>query len=113
MGRAKRAFVLILTDILEEAAARPLAEAMPTLARHHTVTVVSIEDPDLRAAVTATPRRVADVHTAAVALDLLAARDRAVGELRRAGARVLNAPADALGESCVEAYLAVKRRAVL
>ena len=33
----KRAFVLVLTDLLEETAARPLLDALPVLARRHAV----------------------------------------------------------------------------
>ena len=36
-GEAKRAFVLVFTDLLEEAAARPLLAALPLLARRHSL----------------------------------------------------------------------------
>ena len=42
-------FVLVLTDLLEEAAARPLVEALPVLARRHAVVVAASADPDLDA----------------------------------------------------------------
>ena len=35
----KRAFVLVLTDLLEETAAQPLVEALPVVARRHAVCV--------------------------------------------------------------------------
>jgi len=37
----KRAFVLVLTDLLEESAARPLVEALPVVAVRHAVTVAA------------------------------------------------------------------------
>ena len=46
---AKRAFVLILSDLLEPVAARSLAEAVPVLSRRHVVVVASPEDPGLAA----------------------------------------------------------------
>ena len=52
---AKRAFVLVLSDLLEEAAARPLVEAMPVLARRHAVVVASPADPALAALAAAPP----------------------------------------------------------
>jgi uncharacterized protein (DUF58 family) len=47
VGSGKRAFVLVLTDLLEEAAAQPLLDAMPVLARRHAVVVAGVIDPDL------------------------------------------------------------------
>ncbi|TML70334.1 MAG: DUF58 domain-containing protein, partial [Actinobacteria bacterium] len=35
VGSAKRSFVLVLTDLLEPSAARPLVDAIPTVARRH------------------------------------------------------------------------------
>ena len=46
---AKRAFVLVLCDLLEEAAARPLVEAIPVLTRRHAVVVASPADPGVAA----------------------------------------------------------------
>ena len=47
VGAAKRALVLVLTDLLEETAARPLLDALPMLARRHAVAVASAVDADL------------------------------------------------------------------
>ena len=49
----KRAFVLVLTDLLEESAARPLVDALPVVAVRHAVTVAGAADADLEAAVAA------------------------------------------------------------
>ena len=47
VASAKRSLVFIFTDIVEEAAARPLTEAMSVLGRHHAVVVASVIDDDL------------------------------------------------------------------
>jgi uncharacterized protein (DUF58 family) len=110
----KRAFVLVLTDLLEEAAAQPLVDAMPVLARRHAVVVASVADPDLEHAVHTPPVQSADVYTAVVALDVLAARARVAAQLRRSGAQdVVEAPPDGLAAACVGAYLRAKARARL
>jgi uncharacterized protein (DUF58 family) len=109
---AKRAFMLVLTDLLEEAAARPLLEAMPVL-RRHSVAIASASDPDLDAVIGRDPKRPREVYAAAVALDVLAARSRVAAQLRRAGADVLDAPPSQLGAACVRAYLRAKARARL
>jgi uncharacterized protein (DUF58 family) len=110
VARAKRAFVLVLTDLLEEAAARPLVAAVPVLARRHAVAVASTTDPELGARVATPPRAEADVLAAAVAVDVLAARRRAAALVRRAGAQVIEAAPGALPAACVDAYLRAKAR---
>jgi uncharacterized protein (DUF58 family) len=109
----KRAFVLVLCDLLEEAAARPLVEAMPVLARRHAVVVASPADPALAALAARTPATEADLARAVVALEVTAARSRAAALVRAAGAQVLEAPADRLPRACVAAYLRAKARARL
>ncbi len=113
VGSGKRAFVLVLTDLLEDAAAQPLLDAMPVLARRHAVVVAGVTDPDLEQMVHAPPRSPADVYTAAVALDVLDARARVAAQLRRAGADVVEARPDLLPNACVGAYLRAKARARL
>ena len=113
VGRAKRAFVLVLSDLLEEAAARPLVGAVPVLARRHAVAVASVRDPDLDALVGTPPRGEGDLYAMAVAVDVLDARRRAAKLVERAGAEVVEAAPGALAVACVRAYLRAKARARL
>lgn len=110
VGAGKRAWVLVLVDLVEEAAARPLLEAMPVLVRRHAVAVASPLDAELLAFVSTPPERPRDVYGAGVALEVLAARERVAHSLRGAGAQVIEAPADRLGAACVDAYLRAKSR---
>ena len=105
---AKRAFVLVLTDLLEESAARPLVEALPVVAARHAVTVAGAADTELEAAVHEPPRAPIDVYRAAVALDVLDARERVAARLRRTGSDVVEAPPSQLAAACVRAYLRAK-----
>ena len=109
----KRAFVLVLTDLLEESAARPLVEAVPILVRRHAMAVASVADTDLDAFVHRDPQTPDDVYRTAVTLDVLAARRRVTAELARAGAEIVEAPPSRLAAACVAAYLRAKRRARL
>jgi len=110
---AKRSLVMVFCDLVEEAAARPLADAVPVLARRHAVVVAGAEDSDLIARTSEPPASVHDAYATAVALDVLGARDRAAALLERAGARTLQAPARGLAAACVQAYLREKSRARL
>lgn len=113
VGGGKRALVLVLTDILDEAAARSLVRAMPVLARRHAVVVAGVADPDLEAAVRTPPQGMLDVYASTAALDVLEGRARAVAQIVRAGAQVIEPPAGRLATGCVRAYLSAKARARL
>ena len=107
----KRSLVLVFCDLLEETAARPLVDAVPVLARRHAVVVASVRDPDLderaRDARRPTPTRSARRPWRSTC----SARARASAHmLRRAGAQVVEAPADQLAAACVAAYLRAKAR---
>jgi uncharacterized protein (DUF58 family) len=110
---SKRALVTVLTDLLDEAAADSLVTAVPLLARRHAVVIASVRDPELTAMTRRVPSNTFDVYEASVASDVLAARDRAAARLRGAGATVIEAPPDALGRACVDAYLRLKAKARL
>jgi uncharacterized protein (DUF58 family) len=113
VGEAKRAFVLVLTDLLEESAARPLLDALPVLARRHSVAVATAADTDLDEAIRREPARPLDVYRAAVALDVLGARTRVARLLRAGGAEVVEATPRALPATCVRSYLRAKARLAL
>ncbi len=113
VASAKRSLVVVFTDLLDAAAARPLLDAVPVLVRRHAVVIAGTTDPGLTAAVTTAPTTVADLHTAQVAGDLLAERDEARTRLTAAGAVVVDAPVDRLPSACVSAYLRLKSTARL
>jgi uncharacterized protein (DUF58 family) len=106
VGGGKRALVVVLTDLLDEAAARALVDAVPFLTRRHAVVVASARDPDVEALAA----RDHDPLIAAAAADLLAARTRAAGAVRGAGAQVVEAAPGRLNAACVHAYLRAKAR---
>jgi uncharacterized protein (DUF58 family) len=113
VGGGKRALIVVLTDLVDEAAARSLLDAVPVLARRHAVVVASVRDPDLDAPLTQTPQTPREVYAGAVALDVLDGRARVVERLRHQGATVIEASPVLLGEACVRAYLRLKSRARL
>lgn len=113
VARAKRSLVLVLTDLLDEGAARPLVEAVPVLARRHAVVVASAADPDLVGMVRSPPRTPLDAYAASVAVEVLDVRAQVAHQLTRAGAEVVEAPPGRLAAACVTAYLRLKNRARL
>lgn len=109
----KRALVLVLTDLLDLAAARSLVSAMPTLVARHAVVVASAVDPDVTSLARTAPTDAVGAYAMATAVGVLEDRARVVAELQRAGARVVEAPRTELGASCVGAYLRLKSQARL
>lgn len=113
VGSGKRALAFVLTDLLDEAAADALLDAVPVLGRRHAVVVASATDPDLDALVRNAPSETADVFAAVAALDVYQARARVTARLRHAGAAVLEAPPQQLAAACVGAYVRAKAKALL
>ena len=124
VATAKRSLVVVFTDLLDVAAAAPLLDAVPVLARRHAVLLAGTSDPDLLALAGAGAGAGAGIGSAgsvsrrealaaAVAADLLAERDVVRGRLTAAGAVVVDAPVDDLPSACVAAYLRLKASARL
>ena len=108
VGGAKRSFVLVLTDLLDEAAAHNLLEATAVVGRRHSVTIAGVIDHDIDEAISTDPAGMDDVWRAVVAADVLDARARVSERLTHAGARVVEAPPESLSARCVGAYLRAK-----
>ena len=114
LTRAKRAFALVLTDLIEPTAAQPLVDALPVLARHHAVAVASVADPDLDEPRARPSRRPPATSTGPQSRSTFSPRGEvAVARLRRAGADVVEARPEHLAAACVRAYLRAKARARL
>ncbi|MFN8034639.1 MAG: DUF58 domain-containing protein [Acidimicrobiia bacterium] len=113
VGTKKRALVIVFTDLLDEAAASSLLDAVPMLARRHAVVVATVEDPDVRRFARTAPQQVGDVYATTVALDVLDTRTRVAAQLRRLGTEVIEAPPESFSAVCVAAYLRAKARARL
>ena len=113
VARSKRSFVLVITDVLDEAAARSLLDAVPVLARRHVVVVATVADPEVAELVTTPPSTGFEVYAAAVALSVLDGRTTVSAQLARAGAEVVESEPGAFSAVCVAAYLKAKHRARL
>ena len=111
IASAKRSMILVFTDLIEEAAARPLLEAMSVLSHHHHVVVATVLDDDLTAEIERPSSSVADVYRTVAALTVLNDRATVVGQLVRRGAEVVEAGVESLSSRCVGAYLRARNRA--
>lgn len=106
----KRALVMIFTDLLDEAAARPIIAAVPALVRRHQVLVASVRDPEIDAAMDLFPHDKSDAYLQAGALGVLEHRAAAIKELTRHGVGVVEAPPEEMTTSLINSYLKLKAR---
>jgi len=104
----RRAMLVVLTELAEQAVAETLLPALPLIARDHLVVVASVADPEVRGWAAATPAEPAAAYRKAAAVAALADRRRTVARLRGLGAVVVDAPPGRLAPDLADAYLRVK-----
>ena len=107
----KRAFVLVLTDLLDPGASRLLTQSMPTLTRHHAVAVGSIRDPTVQRELATESDDAIGLTRTVVAADVDVRRASAGTGLRERGAGVIDADVESLSRRCVASYVSAKRLA--
>lgn len=102
---ARRATVVLLTSVVDLAAAELLRTALARLGRKHRPVLVNLEDPDLVRLALGVPTRPEEAFAKTSALELLLANRRLGRRLRRAGIAVAVAAADQLAWTVLESYL--------
>lgn len=109
-GHRKRSMIFIFTDLNDPQLAADLAEVAPLLSQRHVVVVVSLRDPMLDRVARGPAGNRGEVLSALAAGKLAAERAACVGQLAKAGVRVLEAGADELTMKVVNRYLEIKMR---
>ncbi|UJR81633.1 DUF58 domain-containing protein [Sandaracinus amylolyticus] len=109
----RRALVVLLGDLLDEAHAMPLATHAAVLRRKHLPLCVTMRDPVADELASAPAARDHDAYVRAAAADLVAERAAMKAHLRHAGIGVVEAPPGELGVAAVGRYLELKARSVL
>ena len=104
----RRALIVLLTDLVEQAVGESLLPALPALTRSHVLLVGSIQDPEVRRWAEAPVTDAESAYRQAAAARTLRARARAAARLRAAGATVVDAPPERLAAELGDAYLEVK-----
>lgn len=104
----RRALLVLLTDLTDEAAMEPLFATLPLLLSRHLLVVGAIRDPGLAALAAGPARDAGGVYRKAAATEWLATRDRAARHLRRLGVGVEDRDPGALTAALADRYLAIK-----
>lgn len=109
LGRfARRALLILLTELTEPAAMRGLLDALPALVRRHLVIVASLTDPAIRELTASRPGSSSAAYAKAAAEGFVSGRQAAASALRSLGAVVLDEDPDALPGRLADEYLRIK-----
>jgi uncharacterized protein (DUF58 family) len=104
----RRALLVLLTELAEQALTDTLLPALPLLVRDHVVVVAGVTDPDVARWARGSPSEAGTAYRKAAAVAALEERARVVARLRGLGATVVDEPPGRLAPALCDAYLRVK-----
>jgi uncharacterized protein (DUF58 family) len=104
----RRALLVVLTELADQALGDTLLPALPLILRSHLVVVASVRDPDLQRWASSPAPDAASAYRKAAAQAALEQRRLLAAQLRGLGATVVDAPPGALAPALADAYLKVK-----
>lgn len=108
----RRALVVMYTDLADPEAMREIVRVFPRLRRAHLPLCVSFRDPSLVKLGTEPPAR-ESMYEHVAAMELLAERRKALGELRAGGVAIVDVPPEEIAVESVNRYLRIKRSQAL
>jgi uncharacterized protein (DUF58 family) len=109
LGRfRKRALLVVLTEMSEQAMGETLLPALPLVARDHVVVVAAVRDPEVERWARSVPVDARAAYRTAAATAALEERRRTAARLRHLGATVVDAPPGVVARELADAYLRVK-----
>jgi uncharacterized protein (DUF58 family) len=109
LGRfRRRALLVVLTELAEQAIAQTLMPALPLVVRDHLVIVAAVRDPAVARWASAVPIEAGAAYRKAAAVQASEQRRLTVAKLRGLGAVVIDATPGRLAPELADAYLKVK-----
>jgi len=109
----KRAFVVILTDLVDKESSKELINSLKLLRPRHLPLVVTIGDRDLNTTVSKVPADIKEVFTQSAAEEIIHQREQALRLVETLGGLALDVTTATLGPRLLETYLRVKERGLL
>ncbi len=107
---ARRALVVLFTDLVDDEASRALVAAVTRLAGNNLVLCCLLADPQLAEVASKVPSTTTELYERVVAEDVQEARARALAILRRRGVHTIDVPAERLTVATIQRYLELKSR---
>jgi len=109
----KRAFVVVLTDLVDKESSKELLASLKLMRPRHLPLVVCIGDRDLNQTVSEIPKELKDVFTQSAAEEIIHQREAALRLVESLGGLALDVTANSLAPRLLETYLRVKERGLL
>lgn len=106
--QSRRALVVMITDLVDQTASTDLLQALIRMAPRYLPFCVTLRDPQIDRCAQTFSTKIEANFERAVALDLLAQRQKAFANLKQKGVLVLDAPANQISEQLVDRYLQLK-----
>ena len=104
----RRALLVLLTELVEQAAEESLVPALPLITRSHVVVIGAVRDPEVERWAVERGDDPEVVYRRAAALAALAERERVAARLRALGATVIDAAPGRLSGDLADTYLRLK-----
>ena len=109
----KRAFVVILTDLVDRDSSAELINSLRLLRPRHLPLVVTIGDRDLNSTVGSVPSDIGDVFVQSAAEEIIHQRDEALRRVETLGGLALDVTTRNLAPDLLQTYLKVKERGLI
>jgi uncharacterized protein (DUF58 family) len=109
----RRSLIVMFTEFTDSIGAELMMENLRRLLKRHLVLFVLMRDEELETMAKAEPLDSTDVSRAVTAASLIREREVVMMRLRRMGVQLVEAPANAVGPTLINAYLDIKRRNLL
>jgi uncharacterized protein (DUF58 family) len=109
----KRSLIIFFTDMFDPVASAETLGNFSLMVPRHLAVCVLMNDEAVQRALNSPPETPRQAYTAAVAAELLAARQKTTAILRQRGIIVLDVPAAALTVSLINAYVEIKAQSLL
>lgn len=107
---ARRALVVLFTDLVDEEASRALVAAVTRLAGNNLVLCCLLADPELAEVAARAPDSTISLYERVVAREVRDARAKALVTLRRRGVHTIDVPSDRLTVATIQRYIELKKR---
>jgi uncharacterized protein (DUF58 family) len=109
----RRALLVVLTDLVEQAMLESLLPALPLIASRHRVIIAAVHDPAVVRWARMAPADAEEAYRVSAAVDALEERNRSAARLRGLGATVVDAEPGQLAGKLCDIYLDVKATGAL
>ena len=109
----KRAFVVILTDLVDKESSKELINSLKLLRPRHLPLVVTVGDRDLNQTVSEIPKQLKDVFVQSAAEEIIHQRESALRLVETLGGLALDVTTNSLAPKLLETYLRVKERGLI